>query len=239
MSPTTPRFSTAAARLLRRAAPTLGALALALGLSACKPFELEPPPGFAEVQDYHSDSRMKASDNVGIRVRSFDNVRGGTLAYWAEDLVTKYGRRGYHLEAQMPATSKNGKSGTRFDFSYTSPGDDVRKFDSVVLFATDENIIVLEIAGDNEHAARHRQKLGEIVGDLTVRGCKLGGKICGSPQPGKLSTPPKEGLGLSDDQFPPEEGEGEAAPAEPAPTEPAPTEPAPTEPAPAGTPTGQ
>lgn len=218
--------------LLRRpSARALLAIGLTLGLGACKPFELDPPPGFAEVQDYERDTRMKASDNVGIRVRSFGNVRGGTLAYWAEDLVTKYGRRGYHLESQAPVTSKNGKTGTRFDFSYTSPGDDVRKFDSVVLFATDDNIIVLEIAGDMEHASRHRAKLAEIVGDLKVRGCKLGGKICGSPQPGALKTPPKEGLGLSDEDFPSEQpadvaGEqpSDAAPAEGAPAGAAPTE---------------
>lgn len=167
---------------------TLLGLCAAATLSGCAAYKLEPPPGFALVSDGGYETRMKAQDNVGLSVRRFDNVKGGTLAYWASDLVTKLGRRGYVLTAQTPVEAKNGREGTRFDFDYTLPGTDKAKFYTVSLFVTDKYKVVVQIAGDQQFAATYRGRSGEILGDLKVRGCKAGSKICGSPQPGKLQT---------------------------------------------------
>ncbi|MEZ4430059.1 MAG: hypothetical protein R3A51_20460 [Nannocystaceae bacterium] len=196
-------------RRARLTAVTWAAVALAglMGLGACAPFKLEPPPGFAEVQDYERNTRMKAGDNVGLSVRVFDNVRGGTLAYWAEDLVTKLGARGYQLTAQKLVKSKNGEPGTRFDFDYQAPGEDIKKFYSAVLFVTDRYRIVLQVAGDAEHNGRYLSRIDGIVAELKVGGCKLGSKICGGAQPPPLKTPPP----------PAPESDGEDTPSEDSP----------------------
>ncbi|PCC72167.1 hypothetical protein SAMN02745121_01376 [Nannocystis exedens] len=181
-------------------------------LAGCKKYAIEPPVGFVEVSSHSYETRMKAQDNVGLRVHRFANVRGGTLGYWAADLVNKLGKRGYVLTGQQPARSKNGREGTRFDFDYTIPGSDEPKFYTVVLFVTDEYKFTLELAGDREHAGAYRARVAEITGELKVRGCKVASKICGGPQPPKLSSPPPDPIpGLPE---PPEP----ATPSAPTPT---------------------
>lgn len=167
---------------------------LALATSACASYQIDPPTGFVEVSANDWETRMKAQDNVGLRVHRFDNVRGGTLGYWAADLVQKLGKRGYTLVNQAPATSKNRKQGTRFDFEYTAPVSGEAKFYTVVLFVTDKHKITLEVAGDKEFGAAYQARLGQLTGELKVRGCKLGSKICGGPQPPKLESPKPDPL---------------------------------------------
>jgi hypothetical protein len=159
---------------------------------ACAPFKIDPPTGFVEVSGGSWETRMKAQDNVGLRVHRFDNVRGGTLGYWAADLVNKLGKRGYTLVNQQPAASKNGKQGTRFDFEYTAPATEEAKFYSVVLFVTDRYKVTLEVAGDKQYAAAYQPRMGEFTRELKVRGCKAGSKICRGPQPPKLQSPPPD-----------------------------------------------
>lgn len=161
-------------------------------LSGCKKYAIEPPTGFVEVSSNTFETRMKAQDDVGLRVHRFENVRGGTLGYWAADLVTKLGKRGYVLTNQQPARSKNGREGTRFDFDYTIPGTDEPKFYTVVLFVTDAYKFTLELAGDREWAKAYQARADTIAGELKVRGCKTASKICGGPQPPKLSSPPPD-----------------------------------------------
>lgn len=178
----------------------LGALAC-----ACAPFKIDPPTGFVEVSGGSWETRMKAQDDVGLRVHRFDNVRGGTLGYWAADLVNKLGKRGYVLVNQQPATSGNGKQGTRFDFDYTAPTTGEAKFYTIVLFVTDKVKVTLEVAGDKQHAAAYQARIGELTKELKVRGCKPASKICGGPQPPKLQSPPPDPI------------PGAPEPAEPAP----------------------
>jgi hypothetical protein len=166
----------------------LGAVALALG--GCKPYKLEPPPGFAEVSSDSYAARMIAGDNVGLNLRVYDNVPGGTLAFWSQDLVQKLGARRYELTKQTPVKSRNGVAGTRFDFDYVNP-DGEPKFYSVIVFVTNKHLFALQVAGDEAHAQRYRSQLDAVVRDASMRGCRPGGSHpCRGPQPAPLSTPP-------------------------------------------------
>lgn len=176
---------------MRNLKPLTLALAAAAA-SGCAAYKIEPPAGFALVHEHGWETRMKAQDNVGLSVRRFDNVKGGTLAYWSSDLVTKLGRRGYVLTGQTAVKAKNGREGTRFDFDYKLPGTDAPKFYSVSLFVTDRYKVVVQVAGNKEFAATYQARVPEILGELKVRGCKVASKICGGPQPGALRTPPPE-----------------------------------------------
>ena len=173
-------------------------LAVAGGLLAvltpgCGSFRLrDTPPGFAEFHRDdrgHAELRAKSGDNVGLRIVTFGNVRGGSLAYWSRDLVEKLGGRGYSLEGQSPARSANGVVGTRFDFHYVPPGDHGESFYSVVLFASDRYRVVIQLAGDRDQKAAHDEELDAVAAAIRVAGCRAGGKICKGPQPPALKTP--------------------------------------------------
>jgi hypothetical protein len=137
-----------------RKAALLG-LAL-LALPACAAYKLEPPLGFAVVSENDWQTRMKAQDNVGLTLQRFENVKGGTLAFWAADLVKKLGNRNYTLVSQSEVETKNGQTGTRFDFDYETYDTAIPKFYTAVLVVTDEEKIVLQVAGDAAHATTYR-----------------------------------------------------------------------------------
>lgn len=170
---------------------------LAGSVAGCNAYRLDTPAGFAEVDSGDHGAHYKGSANVGLRVATFDNVEGGTLAFWSEDLVRKLGTRGYSLIGQAPVKSDNDLPGTRFDFVYDPPGPDTEaRSYSAVLFVSDEHIVVMQLAGKPEATARYASKLDQIAADTTVRGCKPWTKICDGPQPGPLATAkPESGSG--------------------------------------------
>ncbi len=227
------RALTSPSNLLRL--PLVGALLL--GLSAalstgCAKYKIEPPTDFVEVHAYSSEVRMKAQDNVGLNLRAFKNVRGGSLSFWGSDMVDKLSDRGYRLVAQSPARSKNGVVGTRFDFDYTPQGKDTPKFYIAVLFVTDDYRFVLQVAGDKSREAAYAGRVDDIASDIKVRGCDIASKICKGPQP-----PPLRRSGPAGPKGPAGDGPAVASEAEPAAepvTTPAATEPAGEAPAGAG-----
>lgn len=176
---------------------SLSLFAVGVGLlaaSGCASFKLKnPPPGFIEVSsdDYGGEAelRMKAPDNVGLNITTFSNRRGGTLAIWADDMITKLTARGYLLQRQEAVESRNGVEGTRFDFAYQPPGaEDQQKFYTAVLFVTDAWQVVVQLAGKSELAAAHGEDLDRILADIKIRGCKVGSKVCKSGQPKQFDT---------------------------------------------------
>lgn len=178
---------------MRRLFITLGLCVLGLSTTAgCRKYKLEPPTGFAQVDHDDYGARMKAGDDVGLHLRVFPNVDGGTLGFWSEDLVKKLGKRGYTLVGQKAEKSKNGVDGTRFDFDYTAPGSTAKKFYSAVLFVSDDNVVVVQLAGDDARRAAWAPRIDGIAGDTVVRGCKPWKKTCHGPQPGKLTSPPAD-----------------------------------------------
>jgi hypothetical protein len=187
---------------IARSLPLLAALALLGEGTGCTAYRLRPPPGYAVVDDdpkWAESTHLKGAEGVGVRVQAFTNVRGGTLAYWADDLVRKLSARGYVLLAQAPATSKNGRPGVRFDFTQppvatgadaAALGDAGREhFYTVVLFATDEHRVVLQVAGLAEQRDRALAQLPQMLERLDVRGCHKARRdsVCRSPLPGDLA----------------------------------------------------
>ncbi|MBV1861930.1 MAG: hypothetical protein KUG77_26145 [Nannocystaceae bacterium] len=164
-------------------------LAIASATTACATHKLDPPQGFAQVDHDDYATTMIAPDHVGLNVRVGDNVKGGSLGFWSEDLVNKLGTRGYTLTGQSAVKSKNGVAGTRFDFDYTAP-DGAEKFYSAVLFTSDKYRVVLQIAGNADLGPRYLTQLDGIAGETKIRGCKLVDSLCKSPQPRPLKIAP-------------------------------------------------
>lgn len=175
---------------MRFSALTAVLLALTLGGAGCassKGFKIkDAPSGFAEVETWTNHARFKAGDDVGLRVDALPNVKGGTLEYWAEDLVEKLAERGYTLKSQSAVRSKNGREGTRFDFSYRSPTSGEDKFFTTILFTTDEWRVVVQLAGDSALASKLDARIQDSLGLTRVFGCKVGKPVCKAPQPPSL-----------------------------------------------------
>lgn len=179
-------------RRLRNIIPSiLCTTLLAATAAGCNAYRLKTPAGFAEVDSGDYGAHYKGSENVGLRINTFDNVKGGTLAFWSEDLVRKLAARGYSLQAQTPTKSQNGLPGTRFDFSYDPPGGEkaTPRSYAVVLFVSDKHIVVEQLAGTPEATARYHTQLQEIAASTKVRGCRAWTDICESPQPAALTSP--------------------------------------------------
>ena len=159
------------------------AVPLAAGCSSFK--VADPPPGFVEVSSYGDLARYKALDNVGLNVRAFDNHEGGTIEYWSGDLKKKLTDRGYELTAESAVISRNGRNGRRYDFDYVplgkkddaearaqaeANGEEFDKFYTVCIFVTKEQIVVMELAGDQTLAPAYRSRVDTILGEITVGG---------------------------------------------------------------------
>lgn len=219
--------------------PTIYALlaGLCLSSSACASFKLKnTPPGFIEVSssswEGEAELRMKAPDNVGINVTTETNFRGGTLVLWAEDMISKLSERGYVLQRQEEVKSKNGVPGTRFDFAYEPPGEEQARFYTAVLFVTDEWRVIVQVAGLASLEAEHQEDLQQLVREIKISGCKLGSKVCKSPQPRRFETAggvakPNGGGEAKADEAKADEGPSEPEPSEAPAADPAdPAEPA-------------
>jgi hypothetical protein len=186
--------------------------AAALLVVGCKPYKLEPPPGFAEVSADEYGSRMIGGEHVGLNLKVWNNVPGGTLTFWSQDLVRKLADREYALTRQTAVESGNGVVGTRFEFDYVNP-DGEAKFYSVVVFATNEHLFALQMAGNAEYRDRFRAELDQAIRDARLRGCRAwGGRPCRGPQPPTLQTPPLPDRGAAQ-----AEGEEEGEEPEPEP----------------------
>lgn len=208
---------------MRRIGLIVAAALVPLLSAGCRsPYKLEPPAGFAEVDNHYYGAHMKANNNVGLKISVFNNVKGGTLAFWSRDMVEKLGTRGYALIGQSPARAKNGVVGTRFDFRYTPVGkDEGPRFYTAVLFVSDEYKVVLQVAGREAHKGQYSAEIDSIAGELKVRGCKAVTKACKGPQPERLTTPtpastPDTG-GNDTDGGPIKTADANDTPAEPAP----------------------
>jgi len=166
----------------------VSALLALTAVTGCSSFRLKAPAGFVEVENDGYGAHMKGGDEVGLKVSVFENVKGGTLAFWSQDMVEKLGRRGYVLTGQTPATSRNGVHGTRMDFEYTPPGkEQTKRFYSAVVFATDAHRVVVQLAGKADHFDKYSARVDEITSATKVRGCRAWTKICKGEQPGSLT----------------------------------------------------
>jgi len=145
--------------------------------TGCAAYKMKTPTGFAQVSETHHMAHYKGNNDVGLNVRVFGNVKGGTLGFWSDDLVAKLSRRGYTLERSAELTSKNGVPGKRLDFTY-APDNSTKKSYSAVLFATDDHRVVVQLAGDPEPQAKHGKQLEQIASQMKIRGCKVRSKIC-------------------------------------------------------------
>ena len=77
-------------KFLSSVAPCLVMVGLLIpAVSGCNAYRMKTPSGFAQVEADDHGAHFKGRNNVGLRVATFHNVKGGTLEFWSEDLVRK------------------------------------------------------------------------------------------------------------------------------------------------------
>ena len=145
-----------------------------VGALGCAPvIDYTAPPGFVEAEADWQSQHYKGTDSVGLRVTIYDNVDGGTLAYWSNDLETKLLARGYALEGTSALRAKNDVPGQRYDFHLEREGDEAM-FLSVGLFVTDDYRYVTQLAGRQEEYAGVASGVPALFQRLKPGGCKAG-----------------------------------------------------------------
>lgn len=138
---------------------------LALVLSACGSFDAAAPKGFAVYHD-GADYRAVSPEGVVYRVRSEANDPEADLAFWREALTKRMSDAGYIVVGEEPVKSRNGEGhllelaaplGAR-DYAY-----------AVAVFVADDDIVIVEAAGE---VTTFKEKRGDIVaaiGELSLR----------------------------------------------------------------------
>ena len=150
------------------------AAAACLSAMGCAPLiDYSAPPGFVEAETDWQSQHYKGKDSVGLRVTVYDNVDGGTLDYWSNDLATKLEARGYALEHTSSLRAKNDVPGQRYDFRLEREGDEAM-FLSVGLFVTDDYRYVTQLAGRHVEYAGVASDVAELFQRLEPGGCKAG-----------------------------------------------------------------
>jgi hypothetical protein len=166
-------------------AVTLG-LAL-LGLAGCAyNFKLKDhPPGFFEVTNKYdgvgsSGLRMLEAGGVELHIYDF-NKYGIDLA----STVRTLSNLGWVLTAQSTVESRNGVSGTRFDFQHevsSRPGE--FKGLTLIVFVTGEwEAVSVELHGELSQLVRHDEIIDRLVDGIVIRGCKPDEEACNNPEP--------------------------------------------------------
>ncbi len=159
------------------------AAASCLGVVGCAPvIDYSAPPGFVEAQSDWQSQHYKGKDSVGLRVTVYDNVDGGTLDYWSNDLQTKLVARGYALEDTSALRAKNDVPGQRYDFRLEREGDETM-FLSVGLFVTDDYRYVTQLAGRQADYAGVASGAAGLFQRLEPGGCKAGKRSVCRTQP--------------------------------------------------------
>lgn len=167
----------------------LMAAASFLGAIGCAPvIDYSAPPGFVEAEADWQSQHYKGKDSVGLKVTVYDNVDGGTLDYWSNDLATKLLDRGYDLESTSVLRAKNDVPGLRYDFRLEHEGDEAM-FLSVGLFVTDDYRYVTQLAGRQDEYAAVASGVPKLFQRLEPAGCRVGKASLCRAEPRSVKAP--------------------------------------------------
>lgn len=148
---------------------TIALLALALSSFACRPFEVETPNSFVELEedrDSRYDYRATTADGVVVSVRAIENEREGTLQFWAEAVRNKLrDSRGYALLEEEELTARSGIQGKQLRFGRDESGHTYRYWVTLFVRHTGRSpmVWVIEAGGEQEVFEQRRESIEELI----------------------------------------------------------------------------
>ncbi len=154
---------------MTRSCLIIGLLCAALSAGACRPFAINTPDSFVELEepDYSQfEYRATTADVVVVGVRSLDNDRHGTLSFWAEAVRNKLrDSRGYALLEEADITPHAGVPGKQMHFGRDDAGHTYRYL--VTLFVRDAGnhprVWVIEAGGEQAVFERRRPEIDSMI----------------------------------------------------------------------------
>lgn len=129
--------------------------ALALVVSACRPFVPATPPGFVELEDRYGSSEYRATtaDGVVLGIRAFDNEPKGEISFWLRAIENRMrDSGGYALLEKREVSNRGGLKGTELRFGHDE-GDEPYLY-RLTVFVTDDRVFLLEAGGPRAQMER-------------------------------------------------------------------------------------
>lgn len=133
-------------------------VALLVGLTVgCTPEgTMEVPTSFVDItRDYSVfDTRGLSADECVVGLRTYENQKNGSLAFWTSAIQAELKRRGYVFQGEKPLRIQSGQSGTLLQFTRR----EMSYWIGVIV--TDDEIALPEAGGK---AAEFTKRQGEIL----------------------------------------------------------------------------
>jgi hypothetical protein len=153
-----------------RALAALAAVLSTLASGCGRPFEVETPAGFVELdnQEPAYDYRATTADGVVVAVRAIDAKGRRDLAFW-EEAVTLEMRdvSGYALLERKDVRSLDGTPGRELRFGHDQNGK--AYLYRVALFTAQDRLFVLEAGGARAAVERRRAELDGSIASFRAR----------------------------------------------------------------------
>ena len=161
--------------MIRRFIPILISAAFTLFLFSCQTsrVSLETPEGFAEITDtgyyFHSTAepyRAISPEGMMLRVRVVDNYPPKKLDFWAETLQIHMEKSGYQPTGEAEEFTAGDHSGILLTWAVPY-NRQVFIYLTAILIA-DENIIVIESAGEHSIYSKYESDIRKSLSTLAL-----------------------------------------------------------------------
>jgi hypothetical protein len=147
----------------------VGLLCAALSAGACRPFDINTPDSFVELDEERwsqFEYRATTADGVVVAVRALDNEQRGTLSFWAEAVRSKVrDARGYALLEEQDVTARAGVPGKQMRFGRDDAGHTYRYW--VTIFVRSQGrgprVWVIEAGGEQAVFERRRAEIEQLI----------------------------------------------------------------------------
>lgn len=146
---------------------------LSLVAGCARPFTVQTPNGFVEVEDKEQgkelfDYRAAHPDGIVTAVKVLRHDPRGDLAFWSRAIQNEMRNfRGYALLEKRPVRSADGVAGEQLRFGIDL-GDRPHLY-RVTVFLDEDDIFILEQGGRAELVKAHTKELDDAIVSFRIR----------------------------------------------------------------------
>ncbi|MFP4054070.1 MAG: hypothetical protein ACLFV7_09425 [Phycisphaerae bacterium] len=137
----------------------------AMALGGCLPAgRMDIPKDFVHVEESQRppyEVRGISADGVVVGLRTRENLKKGTLAFWREAVGSELVARGYQLQKEQDITSAGGHEGTLMTFTTRSRGATFRYL--LAMYVTDSRVLLAEAGGKDDVVGKHAEAIVESL----------------------------------------------------------------------------
>ncbi len=152
-------------------APFCLLVAFALATSACgRPFDIETPDGFVELEDQKPafDYRATSVSGVVIAAKAIDSKDRNDVEFWKDAIASRLRTvEGYSLLSEAAVTSVDGTPGHRLRFGRDEQGQPYEYW--VTVFTAQDRIFVIEAGGSRQAFDGARKPVERYLASVRVR----------------------------------------------------------------------